>query len=134
MISQECMRPLSTEIVSAPAMTLRARLHRFMQHSRALHERERLRIRAEILRIPGLMGLLMKPRNGERWSTQDHQQLRAQLRGLGRLGLYVMTMAIPGTALTLPLLAWWLDRRSQRRTAETLSEIYSGKDTTPPTR
>jgi hypothetical protein len=92
-----------------------ARIRRFARYTRELSDRERLRMRAEISRIPGLMALLMKPRNGERWSAEDRAQLRQQLRGLGTLGLYLGTMAIPGTPLTLPLLAWWLDRRADRR-------------------
>ena len=91
------------------------RLRRFAKHARELNHRERARIRAEIARIPGLMALLMKPRNGERWSARDRERLRAQLRGLGTLGLYLGSFAVPGTVLTLPLLAWWLDRRIERR-------------------
>jgi hypothetical protein len=38
------------------------------------------------------------------------------LRCLSRLGIYLALAAIPFTSLTLPLVAWWLDRRRQRRT------------------
>lgn len=96
-------------------LSLFGRLRRFVRHARELNGRERARIRAEIARIPGLMALLMKPRNGERWSAEDRMQLRNQMRGLGTLGLYLGTLAIPGTVLTLPLLAWYLDRRVERR-------------------
>jgi hypothetical protein len=91
------------------------RLRRFAKHARELNDRERGRIRAEIARIPGLMALVMKPRNGKHWSVEDRALLRDQLRGLGTLGLYLGSLAIPGTALTLPLLAWWIDRRTERR-------------------
>ena len=97
-------------------LSMFGRLRRFAKHARELNYRERARIREEIARIPGLMALLMKPRNGERWSAEDRALLRDQLRGLGTLGLYLGSLAIPGTALTLPLLAWWLDRRVERRT------------------
>jgi len=90
-------------------------------------------MRAEIQRIPGLMALLMKPRNGERWSADDRALLQSQLRGLGVLGLYLATLAIPGTTLALPLLAWWLDRRHGQRTTAFSANSVS-KDTTPPKR
>ncbi|HLF24106.1 MAG TPA: hypothetical protein VI565_09320, partial [Burkholderiales bacterium] len=80
---------------------------------RKLHDRERRRLREEFSHFPGLMALLMKPRNGQRWTTSERDMLRAQLRSMRRLGLYVAIMLIPGTAITLPLLAWWLDRRHE---------------------
>ena len=85
------------------------------KRSRMLYEREKIRIRAEIAQVPGLMTLLMKPRNGQKWSKADHADLRTQIRRLSRLGLYFATAVIPGTTLTLPLLAWWLDRREGKR-------------------
>jgi hypothetical protein len=105
------------------------RLRRFARHARELNDRERARIRAEVARIPGLMTLLMKPRNGERWSVEDRTLLRDQLRGLGTLGLYLGSLAIPGTALTLPLLAWWIDRRTERRKRAAIAD----KSNTEPT-
>jgi hypothetical protein len=75
--------------------------------------------------VPGLMALLMKPRNGQKWTRADRTELRAQLRRLSRLGLYLMTAAIPGTSLTLPLLAWWLDRRQRRRDGDPSSSMTS---------
>src|SRR3972149_4216337 len=97
----------------------RIRLLRRLQNKgvalRKLHDRERRRLREEFRRVPGLMALLMKPRNGRPWSTTERDALRTQLHSMRRLGLYVATMLIPGTAITLPLLAWWLDRRHARR-------------------
>ena len=80
-----------------------------------LQERERFRLRAEIQRVPGLLVLLMKPRNGLRWSNEDRAEMKAHLQRMGRLGLYLTVLAVPGTSLTLPLLAWWLDRRRRKR-------------------
>lgn len=85
--------------------------------ARELHGRERRRLRAEIARVPGLFALLMKSRNGAPWNPAEREELRARLRGIGRLGLYVAALIAPGTEITLPLLAWWLDRRDTRRTA-----------------
>ncbi|MBI3575422.1 MAG: hypothetical protein HY083_07210 [Gammaproteobacteria bacterium] len=98
----------------APAGILSA-LGRLFTTARKLHEREKSRIRGEIARVPGLMALLMKPRNGQKWTRAERAELRAQLRGLSRLGLYLITAVTPGTSLTLPLLAWWLDRRQRQR-------------------
>lgn len=84
--------------------------------ARALHRRERTRLREEIARVPGLFALLMKPRNGERWTRAEREELRARLRGVATLGLYFVALMAPGTEITLPLLAWWLDRRASRRT------------------
>lgn len=80
-----------------------------------LHDRERRRLRAEIEEIPGLMTLLMKPRNGGAWSPADRAAIRTQFRSLSRRSLYVAAVVAPGTLVTLPLLAWWLDRRHARR-------------------
>lgn len=80
-----------------------------------LQLREKTRIRAEIHQIPGLLRLLMKPRNGLRWSKEDRADLASQMQRISRLGLYLTVLAVPGTSLTLPLLAWWLDRRRLKR-------------------
>ncbi len=90
-----------------------------------LHEREKSRLRGEIAQVPGLMALLMKPRNGQKWTRAERAELRVQLRRLSRLGLYLATAAIPGTSLTLPLLAWWLDRRQRRREGDPSGNMTS---------
>jgi uncharacterized Tic20 family protein len=51
-----------------------------------------------------------------KWTKAERAQLRAQLRSLSRLSIYLALATIPFTSLTLPLVAWWLDRRQQRRT------------------
>ncbi len=90
-------------------------LRRVFHAARMLHKREKIRIREEIAQIPGLMALLMKPRNGQKWTKDERAELRVQLRRLSRLGLYLTTAALPGTSMTLPLLAWWLDLRQRKR-------------------
>ena len=80
-----------------------------------LQERERKRILAEAVQIKGLMPLLMKPRNKQRWTKEDRAELRAHLRHLSDLSPYLVLVVLPGAPLTLPLLAWWLDRRRQHR-------------------
>ncbi|MEK7221627.1 MAG: hypothetical protein AAB274_04305 [Nitrospirota bacterium] len=80
-----------------------------------LQERERKRILAEAVQVKGLMPLLMKPRNKQRWTREDRAELRAHVRRLSDLSPYLVLVVLPGAPLTLPLLAWWLDRRRQHR-------------------
>jgi hypothetical protein len=89
--------------------------------ARELHGRERQRLRAEIARVPGLFALLMKSRNGAPWSFAEREELRTRLRGIGRLCVYTAALVAPGTEITLPLLAWWLDRRDARRIATAMA-------------
>jgi hypothetical protein len=105
----------STEMEIKPAVIGLGAVKQFCQAAWRLQEREKSRIRAELQQVPGLVPLLMKPRNGLPWSKEDRAELTAQLQRVGRLGLYLTALAVPGTSLTLPLLAWWLDRRRSRR-------------------
>ncbi|MDI6747540.1 MAG: hypothetical protein QMD17_10370 [Rhodocyclaceae bacterium] len=77
--------------------------------------RERRQITAELIKVKGLMPLLMKRRNGTRWSAVERGELLQQLRALGHLSPYLVVLALPGSFLALPVLAWWLDRRRQNR-------------------
>lgn len=90
-------------------------VRRLFKAAKLLHAREKARIREEIAQIPGLMTLLMKPRNGLKWTKAERAELRTQLRRLSRLSLYLAMAALPFTSLTLPLVAWWLDQRQQKR-------------------
>ncbi|BBI99841.1 hypothetical protein FGKAn22_15340 [Ferrigenium kumadai] len=65
----------------------------------------------------GLMPLLMKHRNGERWSEEERAVLLRDLRALSNLSPYLVPLVMPGGVLLLPVLAWWLDRRHHRRVA-----------------
>lgn len=73
---------------------------------------------ADIVRMRGLMPLLMKNRNGGTWSVAERAELLAQLRILSRVSPYLLFLLLPGSALLLPVYAWWLDHR--RRTRATL--------------
>ncbi len=83
----------------------------------AAQKRERDRILAELVRIKGFMPLLMKPRNGMRWTSQERAEMALQLRAVAHLSPYLAVTILPGAFLFLPLLAWWLDRRRHRRDA-----------------
>jgi hypothetical protein len=87
----------------------------FMQRMLAAQERERQQITAEIAKVRGLMPLLMKRRNGGHWTVDERHELIEQFHALAHLSPYLVILALPGSVLALPVLAWWLDRRRQRR-------------------
>ena len=74
-------------------------------------QRERMQIAAHMGKVKGLMPLLMKRRNGHRWSRAERADLHGQLRALSYLSPYLILLALPGSFLMMPVLAWWLDRR-----------------------
>jgi hypothetical protein len=83
-----------------------------------LTAREKRHLLNEVLQVRGLMPLLMKQRNKGRWSLEDRAELRTHLRRLSNLSPYLVVLALPGSFVLLPALAWWLDRRrtqSRRR-------------------
>jgi hypothetical protein len=80
-----------------------------------LQHRERTRLWTEMAQARGLMQLLMKQRNGYRWSDSDRREIRRQLRQLASLSPYMLLFVSPGGFFALPVLAWWLDRRRQKR-------------------
>jgi hypothetical protein len=78
-------------------------------------KRERQQVVAELVKIKGFMPLLMKSRNGERWSANERSELTTQLRAIAYVSPYLIIMVLPGSFLALPVLAWWLDRRRLQR-------------------
>lgn len=82
--------------------------------ARELTAREKRHLLNEILHIRGLMPLLMKQRNKGKWTAEERAELRAHLRRLSNLSPYLVVLALPGSFLMLPALAWWLDRRRNR--------------------
>lgn len=81
----------------------------------ALTEREKKHLLQEIVQVRGLMPLLMKPRNKQMWTPEDKAELQVHLRRLSSLSPYLIVLALPGSFLLLPALAWWLDRRRNRQ-------------------
>ena len=68
-----------------------------------------------MVKVRGLMPLLMKPRNGYRWTRSERAELMVQVKAIAYLSPYLVVMILPGSFLALPVLAWWLDRRRHRR-------------------
>lgn len=97
--------------------------HRSMRVLLELQHRERERLRTEITQARGLMPLLMKQRNGYRWTDDDKRRIRDYLRQLASLSPYLVLLLSPGGFLALPVLAWWLDRRRLKRRDEASQQV-----------
>ena len=80
-----------------------------------LAERERKFVLSELVQVKGLMPVLMKRRNKQRWTTEDLAEIRSHLRRISKLSPYLVVIVMPGGFAMLPVLAWWLDRRRNRR-------------------
>ena len=79
-----------------------------------LAERERKFLLTEMSQVSGLMPILMRRRNKQRWTPEELAQIRAHLRRISRLSPYLVIIVMPGGFAVLPVLAWWLDRRRNR--------------------
>lgn len=84
----------------------------------SLQNRERVHLLEEMTQIRELMPLLMKQRNGYRWTHDDRQHIRERLRHLVRISPYIILFLAPGGLFLLPIMAWWLDRRRLKRNAD----------------
>jgi hypothetical protein len=80
-----------------------------------MQESHRLHIRKELSQARGLIPILMKHRNGERWSTEDRRILMRDLRALSNLSPYLIPLLMPGGIFMLPAVAWWMDHRRKGR-------------------
>lgn len=86
----------------------------------ASNHREKNRMREELGTIKGVIPLLMKHRNGSKWSNEERMQLKHTLRAAAAVYPYLIIWALPGSILLLPFLAWHLDMRrknSERKAA-----------------
>ena len=81
----------------------------------ASQRREVRRVLRELIAVRGIMPLLMKSRNGESWTPQDKSLLLGHLRRITHLSPYLFFLILPGSVVLLPIYAWWLDRRLERR-------------------
>ena len=79
------------------------------------NSREKTRLRLEIEQIKGAVQLLMKQRNGGKWTTEDRCEIKNILRSVSSVSPYLLIWVIPGSMLILPFLAWHLDTRRKRR-------------------
>lgn len=99
------------------------RRERVFQRFYETMDRERRRMLEEIMEVRGLMPLLMKPRNRQKWTAQEKNELRQHLRRLSKVSPYIAIVMLPGGFALLPVLAWWLDRRRVRRATSTTKRV-----------
>ncbi len=78
-------------------------------------QREKDFLIGELQQARGLMPILMKQRNGQRWTPEERAELRGHFGRLSRLSPYLVLVVMPGGFLMLPVFAWWLDRRRLRQ-------------------
>jgi hypothetical protein len=78
-------------------------------------KRRKQQILSQFLQVKGLIPLLMKPRNNQQWTPQDKRDLILNLKSLSHISGYIAILIVPGGCALLPVMAWWLDRRRERR-------------------
>jgi hypothetical protein len=78
-------------------------------------QRERRFVLDQLAQVSGLMPLLMKRRNRSNWTPEDLAEIRVHFMRLRSLSPYLAMLLLPGGFFALPLMAWWLDRRRERR-------------------
>ena len=91
------------------------RAPKWMHSFLASNSREKNRVRGELGKIKGAVPLLMKTRNGGRWTAQDRADLQHIMRAASAVSPYLFIWALPGSILLLPFLAWHLDVRRKGR-------------------
>lgn len=72
------------------------------------HDEVKKSFMLEIIQVKGIVPLLMKRKNDQRWSPSDREELRRYLRRLSRLSPYFFFLVIPGSFMFLPFFVWWL--------------------------
>lgn len=98
-----------------------ARVIHVIRDMRDATAREKRRLVSEMGQVRGLMPLLMKPRNQQKWSGEDKALLAQHIKRLSAMSPYLMMLVMPGGFLALPVLAWWLDRRRLRVRAPSMN-------------
>ncbi len=98
-----------------PLQIISYRVRRTYHSVRSLTQREKDFLIGELQQTRSLMPILMKQRNGQRWSAEERAKLRDHFGRLSRLSPYLVLVVMPGGFLMLPVFAWWLDRRRLRQ-------------------
>ncbi len=103
------------KFLSLPHRKIISPLQRGWIKVRSIHDTQRMYIYSELSQARGLIPILMKRRNGGKWSKEERELLARDLRALSNLSPYLIPILMPGGILLLPLLAWWIDRRRKER-------------------
>ena len=80
----------------------------------ASNSREKRRLRDELVLMKGAWPLLMKQRNGGKWTPEEKHELKTMVRSASSVSPYLFIWALPGSMLLLPFLAWFLDKKRKR--------------------
>ena len=81
----------------------------------ASNTREKRRFSSELVHMRGAWPLLMKQRNGGKWTPEEKAKLKLMVRSASNVSPYLFIWAIPGSMLLLPFLAWFLDKRRKNK-------------------
>ncbi len=84
----------------------------------ASNTREKRRFSSELVHMRGAWPLLMKQRNGGKWTPDEKTKLKTMVRSASNVSPYLFIWAIPGSMLLLPFLAWFLDKRRKHKAAK----------------
>ena len=83
----------------------------------ASNQREKRRFRDELVLMKGAWPLLMKQRNGGKWTSEEKVELKTMVRSASSVSPYLFIWAVPGSMVLLPFLAWFLDRQRKKQRA-----------------
>ena len=81
----------------------------------ASNTREKRRFRDELAQMKGAWPLLMKQRDGGKWTSDEKSHLKTMVRSASSVSPYLFIWAVPGSMLMLPFLAWFLDKRRKNK-------------------
>ena len=120
----EAQSPSLGAAPSAPAFDADSTLHFQAKMSKApewfcsmvaSNSREKRRFSSELVHMRGAWPLLMKQRNGGKWTPEEKTKLKLMVRSASNVSPYLFIWAIPGSMLLLPFLAWFLDKRRKNK-------------------
>ena len=120
----EAQSPSLGSAPSAPAFDADSTLHFQAKMSKApewfcsmvaSNSREKRRFSSELVHMRGAWPLLMKQRNGGKWTPEEKAKLKLMVRSASNVSPYLFIWAIPGSMLLLPFLAWFLDKRRKNK-------------------
>jgi hypothetical protein len=107
--------PFDANLTLAYQVKLKNKAPRWVASILAGNQREKFRVRSELGNLKDAVPLLMKQRNGGKWTAEERKQLRGVLRSASQVSPYLLIWVIPGSMVLLPLMAWFLDVRRKRR-------------------
>lgn len=84
----------------------------------ASNSREKRRFSSELVHMKGAWPLLMKQRDGGKWTAEEKATLKTMVRSASNVSPCLFIWAIPGSMLLLPFLAWFLDKRRKNKASK----------------